>query len=305
MLNADVKRFLSGELLIIISAALWGAISLFTRPLNDFGFSSAEITFVRSVLSVVFVGAYLLIKDRRAFGVSLRDLPLLSFLGIGCFMAVILIYTLSIEKNGSSLAVMLEYTAPVWTIAVSALIFKEKITVFKIVALFGVLGGCAMLSFGGETTLSVQGVAIGLLSGVFLALYGIVGKLARKKYSAETITFYMFLFSSVGVLFIAPAWNIPSKIIAAPESILYFVGLSFLSTAVAYVLYSAGIKSVPAGKASMLSTVEILVAAIVGAVIFNDGIGFVGYIGMALTVSSLLFFELSEYIFGYKKEKVL
>ena len=55
----------------------------------------------------------------------------------------------------------------------------------------------------------------------------------------------------------------------------------------------------------MLSTVEILVAAIVGAVIFNDGIGFVGYIGMALTVSSLLFFELSEYIFGCKKEKVL
>ena len=294
MLNGKVKAFFSGEFLILITAALWGIISLFSRPLNALGFSSAEITFVRSILSVVFLGIFLIVKDEKLFKISPRDLPLLLFLGIGCFMTVCLLYTLSIEYNGSSVAAMLEYTSPIWTVIFSRFIFKEKITVVKIIALIGVLGGCAMLSFGGDMRLSAKGLLFGLGTGLTLSLYGVVSKVAARKYSSETITFYMFLFSTVGAFFFSAAWNIPAKIVAEPLSIWYFIGFAALPTTLAYILFTIGVKNISAGKASMFSTFEIVVAAIVGLLVFKEDIGVIGYIGIVVTVLSLVFLQFGD-----------
>lgn len=186
---------------------------------------------------------------------------------------------------------MLEYTSPIWMVILSRFIFKEKITFVKMIALVGVLGGCAMLSFGGEMRLSVKGLIFGLGTGLALSFYGVVSKVSARKYPSETITFYMFLFSALGAFFIATAWNIPTKIVNEPESIWYFIGFAALPTTLAYILYTAGLKTVSAGKASMLSSGEIVVATIVGLVVFNDVIGTIGYIGMAITVLALLFLE--------------
>lgn len=291
MLNGKIKTFFRGEFLIIAAAALWGVISFFSRPLNDYGFSSAEITFVRSLLSVGFLGVFLLLKDKSLFKVALRDLPLLLFLGAGCFMTVCMLYTLSIEENGSSVASMLEYTSPVWTVIIARFVFKERITFVKVIALAGVLSGCALLSFGGEIRLTVKGLIFGLGTGLALAFYGVVSKVTAKKYSSETITFYMFLFSALGAFFVATAWNVPAKIAFEPASIPYFAGFAALSTALAYILFTTGVKTVSAGKASMLSSIEIIVAAIVGLVVFRDDIGLIGYIGIAVTICSLIFLE--------------
>ena len=212
MKKSNIKRFFKGEIYIIITAVLWGFISVFTLPLNDAGFSSAEITFVRSVLAAVFLGAVLLFKDKKLFKVSVRDIPMLMFLGIACFMTVCLLYTISIEENGSSVAVMLMYTSPIWTVVMSRFIFKEKITPYKVVALIGILCGCALLSFGGTVNITVKGLLIGLATGLFLALYVVFGKKAGKNYSAETVTFYVFLFSGVAAFFVCRGWYIPAKI---------------------------------------------------------------------------------------------
>lgn len=294
MLNGKIKTFFHGEFLIILTAVLWGVISLFSRPLNDYGFSSAEITFVRSLLSVGFLGVFLLLKDKSCFKVALRDVPLLLFLGVGCFMTVCLLYTLSIEQNGSSVASMLEYTSSIWTVIISRFVFKEKITFVKIISLVGVLSGCAMLSFGGEMRLTVNGLLFGLGTGLTLAFYGVVSKIATRKYASETITFYMFLFSAFGAFFIATAWNVPLKIANEPASIWYFIGLAALSTTLAYILYTTGLKTVSAGKASMLSSIEIIVAAIVGLVVFHDNIGIIGYVGIAVSICSLIFLEMCD-----------
>ena len=294
MLNSKVKSFFVGEFLILTAGVLWGIISIFSRPLNSLGFSAAEITFVRSILSVFFLGIFLFVKNDKLFKISPRDLPLMLFLGVGCFMMVCLLYTFSIEYNGSSVAAMLEYTSPVWAVILSRIIFKEKVTLVKVVALVGVLGGCAMLSFGGEITLSAKGLIIGLATGLALAFYGVMSKVAARKYSAETITFYMFLFSTIGAFFISKGWNIPKKVAAEPISIWYFIGFAALPTTLAYIVYTVGLKTVSAGKASMLSTVEIIVATVVGLAVFGDDIGVLGYIGMVVTVLSLVFLQLGD-----------
>ena len=80
------------------------------------------------------------------------------------------------------------------------------------------------------------------------------------------------------------------------------MGLSVLSTALAYLLYSTGLKTVSAGKASMISTLEIIVATIVGIVVFGVNMGIWGYIGISLTIVSLFFLEISDTIRNNKSK---
>ena len=262
-----------------------------------------EITFIRSLFAALFLGLYVSLKDVKLFRVALKDLLFLAFIGIGCFLTVCIFYTLSIEENGSSVAAMLMYTSPVWTVAVSRFVFKEKITSVKIISLAGVLCGCAMLSFGGELHITVKGLLIGLATGLFLALYGICGKVAGRKYSAETVTFYVFLFAALAGFFISSGWNLPVKVAAHPISLAYFTGLAGLSTAIAYLFYSAGLKTISAGKASMLSTLEIIVATVVGTVVYGKHVGVLGYLGIATTIISLILLEIGDIKLAEKAAK--
>lgn len=294
MKNNNFLKNSGGELLVLSAAVLWGAVSLFTLPLNERGFSSVQITFIRSVIASAFIAIYFLIKDVRLFKVSLRDVPVLFCTGAVGFFLLLALYAASIEENGSSAAAMLLYTSPLWTVILASMIFKEKITWLKIFSLAGLLTGCFLVSFAGEIKITGKGFLYGVLSGLFQSFYTIFGKMSRKRCSAETTAFYTFLFAAAISVFFAKPGELISLFAANPDSILLFLGLGVLSTAIAYFLYMAGLKTVPAGKAGMISIIELVVATIVGVIVFKNKLGVTGYIGIAITVCSLILLEVSS-----------
>lgn len=291
MINNNFLRKKGGELLILAASVLWGVVSLFTLPLNKRGFSSVQITFVRSIIAAAFIAIYFLIKDVRLFKISLRDIPVLFCTGAVGFFLLLALYAASIEENGSSVGAMFLYTSPLWTVILAALIFKEKITWLKILSLAGLLTGCFLVSFAGEIKISGKGLLYGVLSGLFQSLYTIFGKMSRKRCSAETTAFYTFLFSAAVSLFFAKPKELISLFAANPDSILMFLGLALLITAIAYFLYMAGLKTVPAGKAGMIAIIELVVATVVGVIIFKNKLGITGYIGIVVTIGSLVLLE--------------
>lgn len=291
MINNNFLRKKGGELLILAASVLWGVVSLFTLPLNKRGFSSVQITFVRSIIAAAFIAIYFLIKDVRLFKISLRDIPVLFCTGAVGFFLLLALYAASIEENGSSVGAMFLYTSPLWTVILAALIFKEKITWLKILSLAGLLTGCFLVSFAGEIKISGKGLLYGVLSGLFQSLYTIFGKMSRKRCSAETTAFYTFLFSAAVSLFFAKPKELISLFAANPDSILLFLGLALLITAIAYFLYMAGLKTVPAGKAGMIAIIELVVATVVGVIIFKNKLGITGYIGIVVTIGSLVLLE--------------
>ena len=284
MKNNNFLKNRGGELLVLSAAVLWGAVSLFTLPLNERGFSSVQITFIRSVIAATFIAIYFLIKDVRLFKVSLRDVPVLFCTGAVGFFLLLALYAASIEEN----------TSPLWTVILASMIFKEKITWLKIFSLAGLLTGCFLVSFAGEIKITGKGFLYGVLSGLFQSFYTIFGKMSRKRCSAETTAFYTFLFAAAISVFFAKPDKLISLFAAKPDSILLFLELGVFSTAIAYFLYMAGLKTVPAGKAGMISIIELVVATIVGVIVFKNKLGVTGYIGIAITVCSLILLEVSS-----------
>ncbi len=284
-----------GEICVIFGGCLWGIISLFTLPLSERGFSSASITFARSLIAAVALLIFILMKDRTLLKIRWRDLPLFICLGTVSFFFVCVFHTYSISMNGSAVAAVLEYTSIIWTVIVSRFLFKEKITLCKILSVVGVLGGCVLLSLSGEIKIQLTGIVMGLLTGMLLSSYGVIGKVcSNKRYEGITVTFYAFLFSAAGGFFMGKGWELPTAMQQAPNSLWCMLGLGVFSTALAYLLYNMGLMHISAGKAGMLSTIEIIVAALAGLLFYDKNPGFQGFLGIAVTIASLVFMQLTE-----------
>ncbi len=268
--------------MILIAATGWGVIGAFSRPLTAAGLSAFQVTFIRSAITLVGMGALLAVKDRALFRIRWRDIWM--FLGTGLISIVFfnVCYFLTIDRTTLSTASILLYTAPCFVMLMSALFFRERITAQKLAALVLAFAGCMLVSgfAGGE--ISAAALLTGVGSGLGYASYSIFGKVALRKYDTFTLIFYTFLVSTVGLLPFARPAGIAAALTSGAGSLFSALGLGLISTFMPYILYTSGLRSVEAGKASVLAFVEPMVATLAGVVLFGEALSLKAVAGIAL-----------------------
>ena len=279
-----------GEVAIVLATIFWGCISLYSRTMNANGFTPEQTVAVRAVITSLLLGVFMLIKDPSLFRVRLRDLWLFFGSGICSFLFFNVCYMNSIVENSVSVACVLMYTSPFWILVLSVPIFKEKITWQNILSLVIALGGCVLLCTAEELKLTKIGLVYGLLSGLGYALYSIFGKLAARRYSTWTVTFYTFLFAAIAIL---PFCNVSAlwTLLHQPVNIALSVGIAATNTIIPYMLYTYGLSKVAAGKASILSISEPVVATLVGVFAFGELLKGGGILGILLVVAGLVILQ--------------
>ena len=247
---------------IILAGCLWGIISIFVNILTDIGFTSLECVAIRTSIAALILFLYLLFTDKSKLKVQLKDI--IYFVGTGIFSIVFFTYCYfeAIEViGGAAIPALLLYTA-----------------------------------FAGGESLSLKALILGLGSGFGYALYSIFGKLVVDKYDAVTITFYTFAVATIGAVPIS-GFTKDIGMLFSLKGIFAAIGLGFFSTALAFLLYTKGLRGIEAGKASILATVEPFVAAIVGVFLFNEEFNIPKVTGMLLILFAICYLNFS------KKEK--
>lgn len=259
-------------IMILTAAAGWGVIGVFSRPLSAAGLDAIQITFIRSIIVAVAMGIFLLFKDKSLFRIQLKDFWM--FLGTGLVSIVFfnVCYFLTIERATLAAASILLYTAPCFVMLMSAVFFKEKITVQKLMALVLAFLGCALASGFAGGNVSVLALLTGIGSGFGYAMYSIFGKVALKKYQTFTVIFYTFVVSTAALLPFAHVTDITSVLSGDFGRITIALGLGIISTFMPFLFYTSGLKYVEAGKASVLAFAEPMVATIAGIIVFNEAI---------------------------------
>lgn len=269
-------------IMILTAATGWGLIGVFTRPLSSTGLNAIQLTFIRSLITVIGMGVFLLFRDRTLFRIKLKDFWV--FLGTGLVSIIFfnVCYFFTIEHTTLSTASVLLYTAPCFVMLMSALFFKEKITVQKLVALVLAFLGCTLASgfVGGD--ISVLILLTGLGAGLGYASYSIFGKVALKKYHTFTIVFYTFTVVTIGLLPFSNTPIILTTFATDFNSLLTALGLGVIATFMPYIFYTTGLKYVEAGKASVMAFAEPMVAAIAGIIIFNERLYLKNAVGILL-----------------------
>ena len=278
-----------GMVMILAAASMWGTIGFLTRMINPLGFSSLSLIFYRALTTAVIMGIIILFKDKSLFRIKLRDIWIFIGSGVISFFAFNVCYMLSIGENSLAVAAILLYTSPVFVMLLSMLFFKEKISAKKTAALICALCGCALVSFGGEVKISFAGLLLGVGSGLGYALYSIFGTVALNRgYSTFTITFYTFLFASVAALSCADFSLTLPLFISDVMNVAIIALFSVWVTVLPYLLYTRGMEYNNATVASIVSTVEPVVAALFGFFAFGENPGASGAAGMALVILSIV-----------------
>ena len=283
------KKFL-GPVLVIAAGVLWGLMGLFVRNLDSYGITSMQIVALRAVFTALIMAVVTLIYDRKLFRIKLRDWWCFFGTGICSIVFFNFCYFRTITLTSLSAAAILLYTAPVMVMIMSVFLFKEKLTVTKIIAAAVAFAGCMLVTGAadGSLALNATGILTGLGSAFGYALYTIFGEYALKRgYNSITITLYTFIFASVGVLPFANLPDLAGKTAANPQVIVWGAVLALVVTVLPYLVYTIGLRTVEAGKASVMATVEPVVATLVGVIAFAEPLNVSGAAGIILVAISL------------------
>ncbi len=279
---------------IILGATLWGTIGWYVKNLYAYGFSPMEVVTLRVTTSAIILGSYVIITAPKELKLqSFRDLKY--FLGTGILSIIFFNYCLftAIERSTIPVATALLYTAPAFVTLFSYLFFKEPLTRNKLIALVTTCIGTVLVVGFIPLDLSsihVTSILFGLGAGFGYALYSIFSKFALGKYSSITITTYTFIVSTLALLPFFP-YGEKFHLLLDPTVFLFTFGLGLFPTAFAYIIYTYGLQQTEASKASILATIEPLVATFMGIFIFNEIFTFAQMIGMACIIGAVIIIQ--------------
>lgn len=258
---------------VLLAGILWGMMGIYVRRLNAAGFTTIEIVAVRSVVTALLLFLVLFFYNREMLKICIRDIWCFAGTGILSIVFFNYCYFKAITMTSLSVAAVLLYTAPAIVMILSAVFFHEKITAVKLIALVATFIGCVLVTglVGSTESLNAAGILVGLGAGLGYALYSIFSRFALERgYHSLTISFYTFVFASIGVLPLADVQKIYGACVEDIGMLGFYLVFALVSTVIPYILYTLGLTALENSKASIIASVEPVAATVLGIVLFHE-----------------------------------
>ncbi len=249
-----------------------------------------EAAFYRAAISFVTLLLIVGAGNRRALKVRPADLALFAGFGLVSIALFFVLYLTAISKTSVATAAILLYTAPAFVIALSALVFREPLTRAKALALALAFAGCVLVVRGYDVAglrVNLPGVLTGLGSGLTYAMYSIFGKTALRRYNPLTILTYALGFGTafLGIAALSTGVLTAAHPASGWAAVVY---LALVTTLLAQWFYLAGLHQVEAGRASLVATLEPVVAAGLGYIVLSERLEILQIAGGALVLSAVM-----------------
>ncbi|XP_065059490.1 solute carrier family 35 member G1-like [Rhopilema esculentum] len=177
--------------------------------------STFEVLFIRSFIQTLFIVAFMTYGKVSVYGNCLRNLIVLSIMGIAEVAAIVCVY-FALERIPVGDATVIQFTAPVFTVAFSFLCLRKGCGILDTV--------CGVISFGGVIVLArptilfshkehnahgvshimhsknnvvkpgdakyLEGIGYAIIAAVCLSLFFILNKMTGKKLDVTLTIFY-------------------------------------------------------------------------------------------------------------------
>ena len=273
---------------VIGAGTLWGLIGVFVNILAAKGFAPLQITTLRVTTAMLVTALIILYMDRRLFCIRPTDWWMFFGNGVAGLVFFSWCYFNAIAGGSLAVAALLLYTAPAFVMLMSVVLFHEKLTKEKIIALVVTFIGCGCITgaFAGNLVVSRQTMIYGLASGFGYALYSIFGKPATKKYSPLTVSLWCFIFASA---FTLPLSGLSGKasLFSGTTVWIGILGIGMISCVFPHILYMRGLQTLDAGHAAILATIEPVVASVVSFLFLGETFTWQKLLGIVLILSAV------------------
>jgi drug/metabolite transporter (DMT)-like permease len=290
-MNHQHPHFSKSTFEVALAALCWGVSGGIGGILMADGWDPYLTSFYRGTVGLVFIIAWLIVspKSKGFYQPRLWGWSILAGLGVaGNFT----FYLISINEGSVAIAATLMYCAPVFVYIASFVMKLEKVTPLKLVAIGVVIAGIVLLTRVydvGAASVTILGIAAGLMAGVSYALFIFGFKFAASHGSSQEIL--IIAFTVLAVVLIWPAeMGQTADIVQSLNAWPFFIALGVLGAGVSFVFYVKGLYYTAPTVASILAMIEPVTASLFGLFLLNeslDGLQFLGMGLILLTVTAL------------------
>jgi drug/metabolite transporter (DMT)-like permease len=288
------------ELLLILSALMFSSNGIASKLLLDGHITAWRLAQVRAISACTILALYLWRTAPQTFRIKRSEiLPLVSYGIIGIAMVQAL-YFLAISRMHVSIALLIEFTAPVWIVLYLRIVKRKHVPNQMWLALILALSGLACIAqIWDGLTLDGIGVIAGFGASFALAFCFLCGESLTGSRDTQSITMWGFFFAGLTWCLVLPVWNFPFDVFTASIPlqgalegsstpgwvlILYVV---LVGTIFPYLCVMAGLKNLKASTTSTFGLLEPIFAGIVAWIWFAESWTAIQLVGGVVVIAGI------------------
>jgi drug/metabolite transporter (DMT)-like permease len=298
-----------GYSLALFSAVILSTTAIFIRYLTQTTHLPAlvlafwrEVFVALSMLVALGVLRPAMLQVDRA---ALRYLVLYG-LALACFNSS---WTLSVALNGAAVSTVLAYCSTAFTALLGWWFLKESLGWGKLLAVTLSLAGCVLISEALDPAawrVNLVGIITGMLSGLFYAIYSLMGRSASQRglnpwptlvYTFGFAAVFLLAFNLLGMGFLPGAITRPADFLWLGNSWAGWGILLLLAigpTLTGYGLYNVSLTLLPSSVANLIVSLEPAFTAGIAYFLLGERLSWVQVGGGLLILSGVVFLRIYE-----------
>ncbi|MET3655086.1 MULTISPECIES: DMT family transporter [Sporosarcina] len=276
-------------LVVLVGAILWGttgtAQTFMPQTIHPLAVGASRLAIGGFSLLVI-----LLIMRKIDF----RNWPWRSTLYAAISMAIFqYLFFSSVRLTGVAIGTVVTIgSAPVFSGIIEWLLAKRRPTRVWIMATALAIIGCALLFLNKDgIVVNPVGIAMSLGAGLLFAFYTLVNKDVLDKVDPVPAVAVIFSMSAIMLMPFLFLFETEGLMTGRGISVVLYLGI--VTTSVAYILFSAGLKRIPSSSAVTLSLAEPLTAAILSVIVVGERLTGTSWMGIAMLLGGILVLTLS------------
>lgn len=281
----------NSKIMLICAMIIFGTIGIFRKYIP---LPSGMIAMARGLIGASFLAVVMLLKKQKISVNSIKkNISILFLLGMLLGFNWILLFE-AYRYTSVAVATLCYYMAPVFVIAISPILFGERLTKLKLIcvaaAVLGMVFVSGVLNEGIKNINEIKGILLGLGAAI---LYACIVLLNKKINDIEAFDKTVVQLSVAGVVLI------PYTLLAenaagiefTPFAVAMLIVVGIIHTGIAYALYFGSIGKLKAQTAAIFSYIDPVVAVVLSVLLLGESIGVSGYIGSILILGAAILSE--------------
>ena len=265
-------RSLRAEGFLVFGAVMFAFNGIVSKLVLTSGLSAWRLTQVRCTGAFLMLLIYVVIRGGTTLKTSKAELPWLAAYGVIGFAAVQLGYFIAITRMHVSIALIIEFTAPIWIVLYIRFVRKKFVPQLMWLSIaLGFSGLLLVAQVWRGLTLNSIGVIAATLDAFALATYFLLGEKLGARRSTDTLTVWGLGFASLALAAFTP-WSFPFAVFNRKINLLgifsqyelpgwvLILWIVLMGTIVPYISILHGLKQLSASTSSVIGMLEPVIA---------------------------------------------
>ncbi len=233
----------------------------------------------------------------RRIHIPARDLIQCLILGMLGVAASNYFYYVAIQKTSVAIAIIIQYTAPVWVLLYVVARGQQRISTQKIAAVVVAITGIALtIGIVGAKSLSFLhldswGLISALLASFSFAFYNVGGHSILTHYDRWRVLIWTLFSASIFWLVVNPPWKVLAAHYSGAQWGFLFI-FSMISVLGSFSFYFLGLQYLEPTRAIIASCLEPVFSILLAAALLGEGVRPVQTLGIVLVLSAIVIVQL-------------